>query len=97
MAGSINCCSRGEFEKDSTGTSPKTPEKTPLFESRAAECGAVAFDAANQPEIDPNLRVIIEAWPSLSAEIRAALLTMIHVCLERQSDASNRPDDDSGS
>ena len=60
--------------EDRNGTPPKTPEKTALFENRAAQCGAVPFDAAKQAEFDPNLRVIMDAWPSLSAPIRRAIM-----------------------
>jgi hypothetical protein len=74
---------------------PENPEKNALFESRAAECGAVAFDAAIEPEIDPELCLVVEAWSSLNGEIREALLTIVRACLEKQSDASNLPENDS--
>ncbi len=56
---------------------PKPPRKQHFSKACAAECGAVEFDAANQAKFDPNLRVIIEAWPSLSAPIRRAIMALL--------------------
>ncbi|HUT09601.1 MAG TPA: hypothetical protein VMY42_03825 [Thermoguttaceae bacterium] len=80
--------SRSEDGEDRSSTTPENPEKTALFESGAAECGAVAVDAANEAGIFHELSLVVDAWPSLNTEIRAALLAMVRTCLDRQSDAS---------
>jgi hypothetical protein len=41
----------------------------------AAKSGAVA---AEKPEIDADLARMVEAWPTLSAPIRTAMLALLH-------------------
>jgi len=72
--------------EDRNGTTPENPEKTANLETRAAECGAVAFDAASESEIDPELRLLIKAWPSLSCELRQAVAAIVRTGLAAASD-----------
>ena len=61
------------FELDDV--TPSTPRDLgQLSIVRAAESGALA---AGSPPIDPEMVRVIEAWPSLSAAIRAGVLAMI--------------------
>ena len=63
--------------EDRNGTTPGNAEKTAISENGAAECAAVPLDAANEVEIDPELRLLIEAWPMLSAPVRRAILALL--------------------
>jgi len=74
--------------EDRNGTTPGIPDENADFEMRAAECGAVAFDAAIEAENDPELRLLIEAWPSLSRELRQAVAAIVRTGLAAASDNS---------
>jgi len=69
-----------------TRTNAQTPEKNAIPESGAAECGAVASDAAIGTENDPELSLLIEAWPSLSMELRLAIVAIVRTGLAARSD-----------
>ena len=58
----------------------KTPGKTGDFEPSGAESGAVA-DRIDP--IDPDLQRVIEAWPSLTEQVRAGILTTIDAATVR--------------
>ena len=84
---------------DRTRTDAQTPEKNAIPESGAAECGVVALDAANGTENDPELRLLIEARPSLSMELRLAIVAIVRTGLATRSDhlqgsLPNGPDDE---
>lgn len=66
---------------DRIRTDAQTPEKNAISENGDAECGAVAFDAANGAENDPELRLVIEAWPALSVELRLAIVAIVRTGL----------------
>jgi len=90
----------GKSGEDRNGTTPENPEKAALFETGAAECGAVAFDATNGAKIDPELRLLIEAWPALSVELRRAVAAIVRTGLAAHSDglqASGSTDHDESS
>ncbi len=63
----------------------KTPEKSPIAESSGAESGAVV--ARIGPEaVDAELQAVIEAWPELSAAIRAGILAMVAAASPKASE-----------
>ncbi|MBN2476046.1 MAG: hypothetical protein JXB62_15655 [Pirellulales bacterium] len=70
---------------DRTRTDAPTPEKNAISESGAAECGAVASDAAIGTENDPELSLLIEAWPSLRADLRLAIVAIVRTGLAARS------------
>jgi hypothetical protein len=74
--------------EDRNGTTPEIPQKTANLQTRAAECGAVAPDAANVAEIDPELRLLSEAWPSLSVGLRQAIAVIVRTGLAARSDGT---------
>ena len=53
---------------------PENPEKNTHSENRAAP--GAATDPANAPA-DPDLQVIIEAWPNLESKVREAVVTLV--------------------
>jgi hypothetical protein len=74
--------------QDRNGTTPEISEKAANLETRAAECGAVASDAANVAQIDPELRLLSKAWPSLSAGLRQAIAVIVRTGLAARSDGA---------
>ena len=67
---------------DRNGTTPENPEKTAISENGAA----VPLDAVNEVEIDPELRLLIKAWPSLSTELQHAIMAIVGTGLATDSD-----------
>lgn len=52
----------------------KTPGKIGVSNSGGAECGAVADQI---DPIDPELQLIIDAWPDLPVAVRAGITAMV--------------------
>ncbi|MCC7085296.1 MAG: hypothetical protein IT427_09845 [Pirellulales bacterium] len=48
--------------------------KTPFLGQSGAECGALG--AQNAP-LDPELAAVVDAWPTLTAEAKAAVMGII--------------------
>ena len=86
------CCS-GDARADATGSetvrndsmgeeglepSHDSPGKTPNSDSGGAECGALGVDRApGTAAPDPDLEVIVAAWPTLPPPIRTAILALL--------------------
>ena len=80
----------GQNTGDWTRTSDLRAMNPPLVSTSAEEQATYDGDeiAPNQnlnssnaePPVDPNLQTIIEAWPSLSEPLRAAVLTIVNTC-----------------
>ena len=49
---------------------PSSPQKTPLLKQGGAESGALSGD-------DERLRVLLEAWPTLSKEIQQQIMLLV--------------------
>ena len=84
MGGNYRAAAIGKSGEDRNGTTLETSEKNAIPEIGAAECGAVAFDAAIGAESDHELRLVIEAWPALSVELRQAVAAIVRTGLENQ-------------
>ena len=59
----------------------KTPEKTVVSHSGGAESGAVVDEI--EP-IEPDLQLIIEAWPQLPDDLRKAILAIVEAAKSAQ-------------
>ena len=56
----------------------KSPGKTATSDSGGAECGALGVDRASKTAApDPDLEVILAAWPTLPLAIRTAILALL--------------------
>ena len=64
--------------------SAKTPGKTAHSKTGAAECAAVY---AQNDAVAPDLQSIIDAWPNLTDEQKAAILVIINKSVTSQCDA----------
>ena len=53
---------------------PNSPQKTALSEQGGAESGAVG---ARTDPIDPDLKLLIEVWPTLSEASKAEVITRV--------------------
>ena len=55
-----------------------SPGKTPVSDSGGAECGALGVHRASETATsDPDLEVIVAAWPTLPLPIRTAILALL--------------------
>lgn len=59
----------------------KPPEKTGVYNSSGAESGAVGDEIG---KIDPDLRRVTEAWPTLPNDLRKAILAIVEAAKSAQ-------------
>ena len=75
--GTENSQPRKGIARGGSGIPPQIPAITPSYPNRIAE--DIALDAAgggNHP-IDPELARLVAAWPTLAANVKAAILALI--------------------
>jgi hypothetical protein len=57
----------------------ESPEKQQMFGSGGAESGALADKSVAVPlSNDPELKMVLEAWPNLPKAIRAAIMALVN-------------------